>query len=309
MLLSPNDILSKGLKYVGVSLETQGRKSEFNKRENFKSNFGSTPLVIADIWYDLQHAGIPGAGLSAREDSEKGLKAFMMAIYFLWIYPKNARILSGRFGICERYCRGDELWRWVYKIQALKQRKIKWDPTLADPNKSAFIGSIDGTDCQIWEPKHPTMNMDKSYSSHKFKSAALKYEIILSITDSQILWISGPFKGGTHDMTCFRRGFKRIMLPLQGKMLVGDSIYKGGDNFREEHGMFAPPSPLDSEELSAWKSRVRCRQETINDRMKFFSILKQCFECTDHNKHKAAFEAVAVIVQYQMDNGAPLYTI
>jgi hypothetical protein len=299
-----------GLKLIGVSREQQRGQSEFNKHQNFKSHYGSSPLVIADIWYDLQSADVSGARLSVSENTEKGFKAYMMGHYYLWTYPKNSRILSSRFQVCERYCRGKELWHWIYKIQALKRRKIQWDPTLADPNKSAFVGSIDGVDCHIWEPKHPTMNMDKSYSSHKFKAAAFKYEIILSITDSQILWISGPFKGGTHDMTVFRRGgFKAIMLSMQGKMLVGDAIYKGGDDYREEHGMFAPPNTLDPEHLAAWKSRVRCRQETVNDRIKFFAITKQTFESTDQQKHKAAFEAVAVIVQYQMDNGAPLYDV
>jgi hypothetical protein len=284
--------------------------TEHNKRQNFKCHYGSTPLVIADIWYDMQMADVPGARLSVKENAEKGFKAFMMAVFFLWTNPKNSRLLAARFQVCERYSRGEELWHWVYKIQALKHRKIHWDPTLGNADESAFVGSIDGVDCQIWEPKHPTMNMDKSYSSHKFKAAALKYEIILSITTSRILWISGPFKGGTHDMTVFRRGgFKQIMLAMRGKMLVGDAIYKGGDNFREEHGMFAPPNTLDPEHLAAWKSRVRCRQETVNDRIKFFAIIKNTFEGTDQRKHKAAFEAVAVMVQYQMDNGFPLYDV
>jgi hypothetical protein len=195
-------------------------------------------------------------------------------------------------------------------MQALKPRKIPWDPSLGDPDGSPFIGTIDGTDCKIWEPKHPLFNQDKTYSSVKFKHAGLKYELIMCLIHGRCLWISGPFKCGTHDLTVFRLGFKRIMLNLPGKMLIGDSIYKpSAAKYPEEVGMFAPPSSLDSQLLAKWKSRARCRHETFNGRLKFFQILSETFRGTDHQMHQAAFEAVAVIVTYQMENGSPVFMV
>ena len=70
------------------------------------------------------------------------------------------------------------------------------------------------------------------------------------------------FKGGAHDMTVFRNGLKDKMLQFPGKMLIGDSIFKSGEKFPEEDGMFAPPSSIDKQELKHFKSRVRCRHET-----------------------------------------------
>jgi hypothetical protein len=69
--------------------------------------------------YDLTATIIPGAALAPEEKSVKGLKIFFMAHYFLWTYPKNAKILASQFKVCEEYARGKKLWDWVAKISAL----------------------------------------------------------------------------------------------------------------------------------------------------------------------------------------------
>ncbi|KAL7573669.1 hypothetical protein ACA910_008356 [Epithemia clementina (nom. ined.)] len=70
----------------------------------------------------------------------------------------------------------------------------------------------------------------------------------------------------------------------------------------------ATPNPADSDELRRCKSRARARHETLNERIKNFKILLETYR---HNveKHKAAFEAVCVMVQYQLNNGAPLFDV
>lgn len=89
-------------------------------------------------------------------------------------------------------------------------------------------------------------------------------------------------------------------------MLIGDSKFRKGRDHPDEEGMFAPPSSLDPEELKVFKSRVRCRHESFNGRMKFFSILSETFRGA-MEQHGDAFTAIAVIVQYQMDNCSPIY--
>ena len=311
MLLSPNDVLEKGLQYVGLSVALQRGLSHATKVEFFGCHFGSSPLVCADIWHGLQATDVPSARLSEKDDSVKGFKMFVMAVFFLWIHPRNEALLASRFGVCRRCCRGEPLWRWVKKIQGLKSEKIVWGPNAAAAAAEAttFVGSVDGTDCKIWEPKHPTMNMDTTYCSQKMKHAALKYEIVLDVYKARCLWINGPFKGGTHDMTVFRNGLKEKMLELPGKILIGDSIFKSGEKYPEEDGMFAPPRAIDNKELKHFKSRVRCRHETFNARLKYFAILSDCFRSTDLEKHQTAFEAICVIVQCQMDNGAPIFGV
>ena len=53
---------------------------------------------------------------------------------------------------------------------------------------------------------------------------------------------------------------------------------------------------------------VLSRHETINSRLKSFRILDTSFRHKLH-WHKVAFRAVAVIVQYELENGHPLFDV
>ena len=90
-------------------------------------------------------------------------------------------------------------------------------------------------------------------------------------------------------------------------MGVADGGYAHGASGEGMH-YFAIPSTLDSSELANFKMRARCRHESLNGRFKNFEILQARFrhgqECNG-----IAFAAVAVIVQYQMENGAPLFEV
>ena len=126
---------------------------------------------------------------------------FLVAHWFLWNYPKNASTLATACHLCERYSRGEPLWRWIEKIQSLKTIKIVWDD---DPTTEIHCVSVDGVDFKIWEKKHPLLNQDKHMCSQKFKSAGLKYEIGLSIFESKCVWLAGPFRCGKHNKTIYR---------------------------------------------------------------------------------------------------------
>ena len=56
------------------------------------------------------------------------------------------------------------------------------------------------------------------------------------------------------------------------------------------------------------QSRARARHETFNGRIKNFGCLDDRFR-HGMEKHKICFEAVCVIVQYQLENGSPLFDI
>lgn len=49
---------------------------------------------------------------------------------------------------------------------------------------------VEGTDCMVYEPKP----FDSTMYSHKFKSAGLRYEIVVSVDKGNIMWVYGPFK-------------------------------------------------------------------------------------------------------------------
>lgn len=299
--LSPSDVRQKGLQYCSGA--QYNRCSIETRTKHFRSLYGSSHLDLASLWYDLTQTDIPGARLEQDENTETGFKMFLAANYFLWTYPKNSRLLSTQFSICERHCRGAPLWKWIGKIAAMKESTIKWDPRLDSPGHETFIITVDGTDCRLQEVKHPTLPVDKSYYSHKFRRGAVKYEVALSIFTAKCVWISGPHRGAKHDLTIFREGLKAQIQP--GKLVIAD---RGYTSSRPDERMLSIPNPMDSEELNNFKSRARLRQETFNGRLKNFKCLSETF-CQGENKHKLAFEAVCVIVQYQMDNGSKIFDV
>ena len=134
--------------------------------------------------------------------------------------------------------------------------------------------------------------------SQKFDHGAVKYEIAIDIHRSKIVWISGPHRGAMHDKTvyCQPNGLQS-MIP-EGKLVIADGGYKRTGA--------AIPNPKDPKPMRRFKSRCRLRYATLNGRLKKFAILDQTFRHS-LDKHQSAFEAVSVIIQYQMDNGSELY--
>ena len=128
MFLSPADVLLKGLDFIDAKYD---RWSEKTRAAFFQQQYGSSPLDIADIWYDLVFAG--DTYLSAElqitnvEKNNKGFKMYMMTHFFLWAYPKNSTMLATTFKVCERMSRGVYIWKWIKRIAALKGKKICWD--------------------------------------------------------------------------------------------------------------------------------------------------------------------------------------
>lgn len=303
LLLAPR-VLRFGLEYIGVCEEQQHKMSAAVRDEVFCWHYGSASFVIAEIFFHIQQAGIP-----EKENSLRGFKRFMAAIFFLWVYPRSSGLLSTRFQMCQKYCQGQVLWTWIKRIESLKEKKIKWDDSLADPEKSAFVASIDGTDCKIWEPRaNHRYNVDKTFFSKKFAHAGIKYEIVLDILNAKCMSIVGPVKASVHDLNVFRIETKQKMLAMPGKKLIADSIYKPKESDNpEEMEMFAIPRTTDDSALKRFKSRVRCRHEGFNARIKQFAFLRDGYRGVDLEKHGWAFKAICVIVQYQMDNGSPIF--
>ena len=281
-------------------------RDELQNVKAFHKHFGSKPADVAEMWNNLISTSVQAAKLSDKENSVRGLKFFLMAHSFLWTYPKNRELLASRFGVCTNYAGGSYLWLWIKKIQALKADKIVWFDELDNPQGPIFCITVDGVDCRLNEVKHPETPYDKGYFSHKFKHCAAKYELGISTFHSKLVWMNGPFPGGRHDLTIFREdGLKAKIKP--GKMVIADGGYRNSD-CPDEVEMIAIPDSMDSEELYNFKIRARQRHETFNGRIKHFRCLSDTFHHS-FEQHKVAFEAVCVIVQYQMDNGAKLFAV
>ena len=273
------------------------------KEHLFNKHYGSSPKTLADIWNTLILTEILAAKVSKGEKLAKGIKQFLLAHYWLWTYPKNAAITASHLHLGEKSCRGKELWKWIFRIAALKELKVVWTDSLNNPSTSIFIVTVDGTDFRTWEPKHPLFPVDCSYCSHKYKHAALLYEIAISIFTGQVVWVSDPYPAGTHDMTIFQTALKSKIAP--GKKVIADRGYKSSE---KDEKMMATPNPYDSKEVANFKSRARCQQESFNGRLKKFAALSDTYRHSLVN-HRHVLEAVVVIVQFQMDNGAQLFDV
>jgi hypothetical protein len=300
VLLSVNDVLQQGILFLKKRIKTNISRDQ--KEEIFKTHYGSTPLALASMWYDMTTTNIAGAKLNEKEKL-RGFKMFMAAHYFLWAYPKNAKLFASRFDLCLSYAQGNHLWKWVARVAALKDKVIKWDRRLDDPNAENLCITIDGTDKKLWEKKHSSLPIDKGRYTKKHAHGGVKYQVALAVHFSQCVAIFGPCRGGEHDKTMLERS--ELLSKLKpGKLAIVD---RGYIKLANKHKL-SWPNPYDSKEVNNFKSRARLRHEAFNGRLAFFNILSATFRQSE-KKHKLAFEAVVVTVQYQMDNGSPLWKV
>jgi DDE superfamily endonuclease len=301
MLLSPNNVLDRGLDIMNVH---RGRKGEKKLQEEFHAHFGSSPLDIAECWYDLCFCN--KSVLSLKEKSDKGFKQFLAAQHWLWARPKNAAMFASRFGMSLDYVRGNKLWLWIGRIANLAEKKIVWDKSIDSQDTEVYAISADGVDFKLWERQHPEYPIDTKAMSHKFRSCGAKYIIALSVFQPKCLFIEGPFKGGRGDLDMFIDSGLMKKMKANGKVCIADRGFRS--KYVHERKHFAFPDAMDSKPLNNFKSRARCRQETYNRRLKHFQCLSSTFT-NGFVKHGIAVRAVAVMVQYQMDNGSPIFFV
>jgi hypothetical protein len=301
MLLSVNDVLHRGLEIMNVP---RGKKTEKRLVLEFRKHYGSSPLDIAECWHDL--CNYDETVLSPKEKSDKGFKQFLAAQHWLWARPKNAAMFASRFGMSVDYVQGKRLWLWIERIANLAEKKIVWHPSVDSKDTEVYAISADGVDFKMWERKHHTYPIDTKAMSHKFKSCGAKYIIALSVFEPKCLFIDGPFRGGKGDLDMFRDSGLMQKMKDNGKVCIADRGFRS--KLVEERKVFALPDFMDSKPLSNFKSRARCRQESYNRRLKHFECLSITFT-QGFAKHGIAMRAVAVMVQYQMDNGSPIYCV
>jgi hypothetical protein len=109
MLLSPRDILKKGFHFFNELPNNFAGPWTERRTNDFKCHYGSSPIVLANQWYDLMPTEL-NMGLTQADKLDKGFKMFPIEHHFLWAYPKNAKILGSAFLVCKRLVQGDNLW-------------------------------------------------------------------------------------------------------------------------------------------------------------------------------------------------------
>lgn len=121
--------------------------------------------------------------------------------------------------------------------------------------------TVDGTDFLIQEPKP----LDRTFYSHKFKHAALRYEIGISIDKGDIIWVNGPFKAGSYpDSKIFRNNLEKKLRP--GECVEADNGY------RYHYATVRAPKTYRDVIECGKKARARARHEHVNGLLKNWGI-------------------------------------
>jgi len=301
-LYTPDQVMYRGL-FLASRDWTMDRLFKLDREiliEEFKSYYGSHPVVLAQVWEELQTTTIPGARIDTSRKRSVHLKTFLRSMQFLKQYPteRQRRVQFARSRTTIR------TWSkyFIKRIQALKAIKIRWP----DDNEwtTTFIVSVDGVHCVYHEEKHPTLSQDPNIFSWKNNGPGLSYELALHLFEPRLVWVKQSEITKHNDRQNFvKPGGIRDHIP-DGKKAITDRGYrgKGGDE------KVAHPNSYDSEDLRTFKARARMRQENFHIRIKLFKCLDGKFR---HSReyHQMCFEAICVLCVYEMELVNPLFDI
>ena len=113
---------------------------------DFKLHFGSYPLVITNKWYDLCHTMIQKAHFTEKEQSEHVVKRFMIANFFLWTYPENAKLVKCCLCICNMPLRRKSSRAcgrsWLSSMTLLSINMTKHTTTVASPILTSLLQRV-----------------------------------------------------------------------------------------------------------------------------------------------------------------------
>jgi len=255
IIYSADQVLQRGLLLAGGSRRRLAKQKKSSNIEDFKSFYGSHPVVLAQVWEDLQSTSATitnknGDVVSARIETKRTrcvhLKNFLRAHQFLKQYQtEKQRKLP--FRNTEKTIRK---WTWYFieRMAALKSEKIVWPAD--DEWKTAYICTIDGVHCLFHEVKHPTLSKDPNFFSHKENGPGLSYELALHIWESRLLWVKRNPRTKTNDISNYKAELKSKVPP--NKKVIVDRGYRDQKDRR-----LATPNSYDSEELRVFKARAR----------------------------------------------------
>ena len=292
------------LAYPKLKPERRERWKEHTKLQRFSCHYGlGNPVAYAKIYMDLQRHGKMLEEECPKR--EKNLTHFLWAYNYLKRYQTEEQA-AGDFGVCDKTA-SKYVWKMVFRVRDMMPYKIMMPAFLnpdLDPTKpqTIYCYGVDGVHCPIQERQTEEYFKDTTYWSHKTNSPGLAYEVASNIYEQEIVSVRGPYPAGTSDETIFKKpGGLRDQIP-EGKKAVADGGYKRCGP------KVSISTSLDDPRVARFKRRVKCCQETINGRMKKFAVLTTRFR-HDDTKHQACFFAIAVTVQYTMENGSPLFVV
>ena len=81
MFLTARDVLVKGLKCLHYDDHAISKLKDKALVKRFRAHFGSSPLNIAEMWYDLCQGEVFNAQLPKEDKNVRGFKRFLHAHY------------------------------------------------------------------------------------------------------------------------------------------------------------------------------------------------------------------------------------
>jgi len=125
-IFTGNQVLQLGLEFVGFPLERQQRQKRSSNIDDFEAHYGVHPVIIAQIWEDLQRTLIAAARICASPpwvtNGMVSIKNMLHAFHFLKRYQTESE-RKGTTGYSKPTLR-TWCWYFVEKIQALKAAKV-----------------------------------------------------------------------------------------------------------------------------------------------------------------------------------------
>ena len=292
-------LLSLGLSLVGFDSGRQNCREGLLIRR-FRAHYGVGPNAVRALIRDLRRY---------HPNTSINLTHLFMAISWLKLYPTE-EVMAGSWNYTEQICR-ETVRDYVSGIQTLKKFKINFDDL--DPTVEYLPVDMVHMICHEFRCTPNSM-----WWSHKSNGAAVAYELVTDPVKGKIVWINGPEPPSTPDIEFLRGGkarkkneWKRSALYFHipnNVKLVGDSAYAG------QPDKVTTTNDQHSRATKNFFARIKSLNETVFNRMKNFKILRESFRhgtgtLDKLKKHKMAAEAVAVLVEYDIEYEKPLFEV
>jgi len=296
--ITPEQFLLLGLELAGFGPNRLVRMTPKSKLSRFLGFYGTWPEVLTVIFDDLQTTDIDKAAIEGPSS-----KDFLITFHWLACYNTET-VMSALFKMDEKTLR-NKIRKYVNAIHGFIVTKIIMPDLNTVPETLPL--TVDGVHCRMFE-QH--MRPNRKWKSFKLSIPGLAYELGVAVFASKIIWIAGPRRGGTRDIDIFNEPGGLASLIPAGKKAIVDKGYPGvSEKVSQKLRNF------DGDEVYHFKNQALARHETVNSRIKRFSILSDRFRHrgsrlgNTEDYHKVVFETVCVIVQYEFDNGHPVFDI
>jgi hypothetical protein len=294
-----DDIFRIGLKYAEYDYRKSYKQATNHDLRRFASAYKVGPEAIRSIFDDLHSIDI-----GEHRINKPVIKYLFMTLNWWKEYRTEENMASNnkrKWGCTEKTI-SKHVWAYTRAIEALAQTKVVWPFEGDDMPKEIFIATVDGVHFKVYKMRQtPNKNMKGS----KLGGAAVGYELAISVWNGKLVWINGPFPAGETDIIVYKKpGGLQSKVP-EGKRIIGDKIYVSQPEVSGRN-------PAHSKKLGKFIERSKARHETFNDRLKSFNILSTCFRSKTRDrltKHKSVLTAICVALQYDIENGNPLFDI